>query len=189
MFIEEIMAEQNITKYRLSKNSNIPYATLNDIISGKAQLEKCSAETIYKLSKALGVSMEDILSSYMEKPISFELYKSNVCHELKELGDVDFIVKTLEEDNIRKLYKKRWYAESFYLLAMLDYVSRLNDIPLCNAYDDIRSKSLAETIYPSSVIAECSVSHNDSARLKAYNESIPEFIRFNIVESDIYNVV
>ena len=32
--------------------------SLNDICSGKTRLEKCSAETVYKLAKALGVSME-----------------------------------------------------------------------------------------------------------------------------------
>ena len=53
--IQTLMKKQNITKYRLSKNSGIPYTTLTDICSGKTQLEKCSAETIYKLSKELGV--------------------------------------------------------------------------------------------------------------------------------------
>lgn len=36
----------------------IPHATLSDICSGKTRLEKCSAETVYKLAKVLNVSME-----------------------------------------------------------------------------------------------------------------------------------
>lgn len=51
MMINEIMEKRNLSKYRLSKNSGIPYTTLTDIINGKAQLEKCSAETVYKLSQ------------------------------------------------------------------------------------------------------------------------------------------
>ena len=47
MMIQNLMKKQNLSKYRLSKNSGIPYTTLTDIYSGKAQLEKCSAETIY----------------------------------------------------------------------------------------------------------------------------------------------
>ena len=43
MMINEIMEKRNLSKYRLSKNSGIPYTTLTDIINGKAQLEKCSA--------------------------------------------------------------------------------------------------------------------------------------------------
>lgn len=58
MIIEDLIAKRDITKYRLAVQAGIPHATLNDICSGKTKLEKCSAETVYKLAKALGVSME-----------------------------------------------------------------------------------------------------------------------------------
>lgn len=58
MIIEELLAKRNMTKYRLAVAAEVPHATLNDICSGKTRLEKCSAETVYKLAKALGVSME-----------------------------------------------------------------------------------------------------------------------------------
>ena len=57
MLLDELMRQKNISKYRLSKSSEIPYSTLTDILSGKARLERCSAETVYKLDKELGVSM------------------------------------------------------------------------------------------------------------------------------------
>ena len=40
----------------------------------------------------------------MEKRCSFELFKSNVCHWLKEDGDIDFLIQVLESDLIRKYY-------------------------------------------------------------------------------------
>lgn len=40
----------------------------------------------------------------MEKRCSFELFKSNVCHWLKEEGDIDFLIQVLESDLIRKHY-------------------------------------------------------------------------------------
>ena len=58
MIIEDLLSRQEMTKYRLAVQAGIPHATLNDICSGKTKLEKCSAETVYKLAKALGVSME-----------------------------------------------------------------------------------------------------------------------------------
>lgn len=64
-----------MTKYRLAVESGIPHTTLNDICSEKTKLEKCSAETIYKLSKALGVSMELLTESGIretERERSFE---------------------------------------------------------------------------------------------------------------------
>lgn len=58
MIIEDLISRREMTKYRLAVESGVPHATLNDICSGKTKLEKCSAETVYKLAKALGVSME-----------------------------------------------------------------------------------------------------------------------------------
>ncbi len=59
--IKDLLKERDITVYRLAKDSGIPYATVNDICNGKTRLEKCSAETIYKLAKALKVTMETLL--------------------------------------------------------------------------------------------------------------------------------
>lgn len=58
MIIEDLLSRREMTKNRLAVESGVPHATLNDICSGKTKLEKCSAETVYKLAKALGVSME-----------------------------------------------------------------------------------------------------------------------------------
>ncbi len=189
MTIQSLMESKNITRYRLSKNSGIPYTTITDIISGKAKLEKCTAETIYKLSKELDVSMESLLDPCFETKSSFELYKSNVCHRLKELGDIGFIIDTLENNEVRKLYEKKWYPESLYLLAMVDYISRENNIPVCTEYNDIRKCRLEETIYPKSILTAFAVAKNDDIKKIAYRDSIPEFRRFNIVESEVRNVI
>ena len=63
MMIDDLLRERNMTRYRLAGTAGIPHATLNDICSGKTRLEKCSAETGYKLAKALGVSMELLTGS------------------------------------------------------------------------------------------------------------------------------
>ena len=131
----------------------MPYATVNDICNGRAQLEKCSAETIYRLASALEVSMEDLLAPCFIKRSTFENFKSSVCHQLKELGDLDFIMNILESQAIRTYYDRNWYPESLYLLAMLDYISRVNDIPLCNDYDDLRRCRLEKPVYPASIRA------------------------------------
>lgn len=187
--INELLNEKNITRYRLAKNSGVPYTTINDICSGKAKMEKCSAETIYKIAKELDVTMESLIEPYIEKRCDFELFKSNTCHKLKELGDVNFVVELLEQDEIRRYYRMKRYAESLYLLAMLDYISRENDIPICTKYDDMRSMKLKETIYPSGILAIAQVAGDEEEKAKAVRESIPEFIRFNIVESEVRNVI
>ena len=189
MTINDLMKKKNMSKYRLSKNSGIPYTTLTDILSGKAQLEKCSAETVYKLSKALDVPMEELLAPSLEKRCDFELFKSNVCHRVKTIGDVDFIIETLEKDDIRAYYNRQWYRECFYLLAMLDYLSRINEIPTCTQYNDLRNMKLKDIIYPSSVLMASRITGNDALLEESEREAIPEFLRFNIVESEVRNVV
>lgn len=120
---------------------------------------------------------------------SFELFKSNVCHRLKELGDTDFMIDTLESDKIREYYNRRWYPESFYLLAMLDYISRINGVPMCDKYNDLRRQSLQDVLYPSSIIATATMEDSETAKQQAKAEAIPEFMRFNIVEKDIRDVI
>lgn len=58
MIIEELIVKRKFTKYRLAVQAGIPHATLSDICSGKTRIEKCSAETVYKLAKVLNVPME-----------------------------------------------------------------------------------------------------------------------------------
>ena len=58
MIIDDLLRKRNMTKYRLAVQAGIPHATLNDICSEKTNLGKCTAETVYKLSKALDVPME-----------------------------------------------------------------------------------------------------------------------------------
>ena len=63
MMIDDLLRERKRTRDRRAVTAGIPHATLNDICSGKTRLEKCSAETVYKLAKALGVSMELLTGS------------------------------------------------------------------------------------------------------------------------------
>lgn len=54
---------------------------------------------------------------------SFENCKSNMCHRVKNMGDIDFMIDILETDLITTLYNRGWYAECLYTLGMLYYLS------------------------------------------------------------------
>ncbi len=188
MTLSEIINQKKISKYRVAKNCGIPYTTLNDICNNKTVIAKCSAETVYKLAKELGVSMEALLEPYLIPRPDFDLFKSNVCHRLKELGDITFLIETIQSGDIMTYYNRSWYPESLYLLAMVDYISRINKIPLCDSYNELRKAKLKKPVYPSSIIAAYAVSKDDSVKEKAKTASIPEFLRFNIIESEVRNV-
>ena len=187
--IQDMLRERNMSVYKLSKLSTVPYATCSDIASGKARLEKCSAETVYKIAQALNVSVEELLAPFFFKRSSFENFKSAVCHRVKELGDINFIIDTLESQDVRRYYERKWYPESLYLLAMLDYISRENDIPLCDEYEDLRRCRLDQVVYPASLLAISAASKSDDELKRAAKTAIPEFKRFNIIESEVRNVI
>ncbi len=189
MTIREMLKNKNMTVYRLAKDSGLPYATVNDICSGKAQLEKCSAETVYKIAHTLNISMEDLLAPCLQVRGSFENFKSTVCHQVKELGDINFIIHTLESQDIRRYYNWKWYPESFYLLAMLDYISGENNVPMDKEYDDIRKYKLEKPVYPAGILAVYAATKNDNVLKQAQKTTIPEFMRFNIIEGEVRNVV
>ena len=137
----------------------------------------------------VSVPMEELLAPCFLKRSSFENFKSNICHRVKELGDIDFLIETLESHDIRTYYERKWYPESLYLLAMLDYISRENDVPLVSEYDDIRRCRLEKPVYPASLRAVSAAARSDAALKEAEKTAIPEFMRFNIIESEVRNVI
>ena len=189
MIINEILQEKNMSMYKLAKLSGVPYATVNDICSGKRDIAKCEAGTVYNIAQVLGISVDDLLAATIVRRSSFENFKSTICHRLKDLGDREFIIDVLENRRIDELYKRRWYPETFYLLAMLDYISNENDVPLCAEYDELRNMRLAELLYPVDVLLSSSVLSSDEPMKAALKNAIPEFLKYNIIEGEIRNVI
>lgn len=194
MYLNDLLIEKKMSKYRLAKESGIPQTTIVDICSGKSRIEKCSADTIYKIAKVLNVPMERLIEQEIEsyvsqqKRSSFEVFKSNVCHFVKDKGDIDFIIDTLSADEVRTLYDRKWYPEAFYLLAMVDYLSRENQVPICTNYNDIRCQRLKEVIYPASAVLSDIVMKTDKHCRECMKNAIPEFLNYNIVENEVRDV-
>lgn len=194
MELMNLLKEKQLSVYQCAKESHVPYTTLSDIVKGKTRIEKCTAETIYKLARTLHLTMEELLTECFKEDENapnlrdFEIYKSNICHLVKDKGDIDFIIDTLKEKQIRAYWERQWYRESFYLLAMVDYLSRENGLPLCNDYEDIRNCTLPEPLYPWDVVLAAKLDGSLDMKKQCLKEAIPEFLRFNIIESEIRNV-
>jgi antitoxin HigA-1 len=67
LVIDDWMKQKNLSRYELSKKSGIPYTTLTDLIQKRTRLEKSSAETVYKLSKVMGISMDELFLLCIEE--------------------------------------------------------------------------------------------------------------------------
>ena len=95
MSINEIIVQSGMTKYRIAKLSGIPHATLNDLCTGKTRIEKCSGETLYRLSKALQISIELLLESAMEQKLQLEKMQMLKIQSY-EFGLPDYLQKDLD---------------------------------------------------------------------------------------------
>lgn len=60
--LKKIINSNNISLYRLSKESGIPYTTLNELINDKKNINHIAAETIYKLCLYFKCTQSDILN-------------------------------------------------------------------------------------------------------------------------------
>ena len=74
--------------------------------------------------------------------------------------------------------------EAFYLLAMLDYLSNRNNLPRCTDYEEIRKNRLLDPVYPTDTELTEKLLDKD-IRQKMLAKAIPEFLAFNIVESEV----
>ena len=63
MIVNDLLEKENMSRYRLSKESGVAMTTITDICSGKADLDKCAAGTLYKIAKVLGVTVDSILEN------------------------------------------------------------------------------------------------------------------------------
>ena len=189
MNLNTILRQKQMSQYHLAQIANVSKSTISELCSNTLSIKKCNAETIYRIAKALQIPMEDLLESSCEPRCSFELFKSQTCHRLKELGDLPFLMQLLSRDEISLYEKREWYPESLYLLAMVDYLSRIHNIALCSKYNKLRTAKLSEVIYPSGILSICAIEKSDRMKIKSFQESIPEFIRHNIVEVEVRNVI
>ena len=68
---------------------------------------------------------------------------------------------------------------------MVDYLSRLNNIPLCSDFEDIRPYVMSKPLYPIDVLIQRDIENDKSAMKKARDNAIKEFLDHNIIECDI----
>lgn len=119
----------------------------------------------------------------------FEHFVSGIKHELKCSDCIKFIKKQIEMEIPLILWNNGDKIEAMYLLAIIDTISNLHEIPLCDIFNDIRVCRLETPYFPSGIIryAKC---FNLSPIECISIENVPnEFSKINIMEDDIYEYI
>lgn len=190
--LKQYLKNMGISIYKLSKESGVSYSTLHDIVSGKSDYKNVSIDIFNRLSYSLNVSMDElysvfnVLNNYTYND-DFDLFKSNICQELKFLGDKSFIKKYLLSNDINKYILEYNYLYALYLVALIDYLSKKNSISLYKGFNDLRKMRLEKIYYPKSIVIEYEILKNNVLVFE-YKNAIEEFKKYNIIEKEIEKV-
>ena len=119
MFLNNILKSKQITKYKLSELSNVPYSTINDICNGKTDFNKCSVENCIKENQKL-LAYEYGLPLYLQKDL--DAYKKGLeensslldclwCELYGSINGAEIDDKAISSEQADYLRKKFLYGE------------------------------------------------------------------------------
>ena len=192
--LRAILEEKNMSMYKLEKSSNLSHATLSDLLNEKTKAENCSSSLIKDISSSLNMSMDDLYDKLTYRDLSaihfdknFDLFKSNIAHELRSLEYKEFLKKYLTNDEVEILFTNKKQKEALYLVALIDYLCQSHNLPIPTKYNSIRNYKLdsfcvSESLYRLMETKQILFS-------TIYKESIPSFREHNIIEAEIENVI
>lgn len=192
--LRSVLIDKNISLYQLEKASHISHATLNDIYNERSNIDNCSILVMSKIAASLNMDIDDLYKKLTYRDLSlftynedFDLFKSDTLQRLKREREEDFIKRMATTDVINNYYQNNKYKEALYLLALLDYLSKKNSLPLLKQYDYLRDYKL-DKVYVSKSLYLL-LAYKSTTVTSIYKECIKEFLKYNIVEAEIDNVI
>lgn len=187
MTFKELLQEKKVTGYALAKNTGIPYTTINDLINGRTVVQNISLKYALLIADYLRIGVRSLNRLTSASPIEFRYFRSNLLHKLKSDGALSIIDDVIRSKMIDFYYKNNSKEYAFYLLALIDYLSRINNIPLYSKrYNDLRKEELDKPFFVGSNLIRFDTIEEAEKNLNI--EVIPEFRNFNIIEEDVFNV-
>ncbi len=185
MYIKQYLENNRISIYKVANSALVAYPTVFNIVNGKVDILNCALGVVKKIADALDLTVDELLT-LCDKNYSFDLFRSEQCHLVKRMDEIDYVINLLEKKKIDYYWKLNMKVEAFYLLAMLDYLSKRNGLPKCNEYDEIRRYKLEKPIFPVDTELSEKLLGKD-AHKEAMDHAIPEFLDYNIVECEVIN--
>ena len=187
MNFKHYLENKNITIYKLSKETGVPYSTLLDLANEKTVFSNISLDHAIKIADYLKLDCKALLKFNNFSKDEFRIFRGNLLHELKRRNPINFSNFVIQKRYIDYYMKNGAYEEGLYLLALIDYISRINDMPTyTKRYNNYRKAKLAKPFFVgSSLIGFDSI---EEAETKLNIKVIPEFKKYNIIEEDVFNI-
>ena len=188
MNFRELLESKKVNGYLVSVNTGIPYMTVNDLMNGKTSIQNVTLKHAIKIANYLNISVEELAKLENPKVIEFRYFRNNTLHALKSAGAEAFIKKLINTKEIDFYYKNDGKEYAYYLLALLDYLCRCNNLPKYQErYNKIRKEKLDKPLFVGGDIFKFDKIEDAE---KEFNITvIPEFRNYNIIEGNVFNVV
>ena len=187
MTFKELLENKKITGYALSKGTGIPYTTICDLLNGKTNVNNVSLRNALLIANYVNIDIRNFANLESVKLIEFRYFRNNVLEELKRLGYNQFIRNIIRNKEIDFYYKNNGADRALYLLALIDYLCRINKKPIyTDRYNLLRKEKLDKVCFADSDLFNFKTVEEVERVLHVV--AIPEFKRFNILEEDVFNV-
>lgn len=95
------MNNSSVSAYRLSKDTGIPYTTISELCTGKTDINKCAADTVYKLASYFECDMKDIMNyvdtldnysgKYQKQKFKWSKLDDKLCLSIEINGKMEII--------------------------------------------------------------------------------------------------
>lgn len=191
MAIKDIFRMAGFSVDELASITNVPSSTLSDIMSGKTRLQHCQAKTLQKISRGLGLSMEELLKMdemiipdskapslhKLVSPEAFIVFRSDLLGLLNDLGERDFVSSVVKSHAVEGLYDDKLYPQALYAIGLIDYLCDKNGIPRQSQYDKYRGDTMEKTVYG------FAATENPDLDYIYFQHMIPQMLKFNFIET------
>ena len=187
MTFKELLESKHITGYKLAKDTDIPYMTISDLLNCKTSMKNVSLKHAIALSDYLNVDIRFLVALESAPLIEFRYFRNNTLNDLKRSGYDSFIKNIYRIKIIDYYYKNSGLDRALYLLALIDYLSRINNKDINKSrYNALRKLKLDKPLFVG----------GDSLSFKSVEQAekeldiviIPEFKKHNIIEENVFNV-
>lgn len=128
--------------------------------------------------------MRSVLMEYSD----YTNYTSELCHMLKRMGDIAFTECILDYVDIDMLIASGRKKQALYTVAIIDYISKENGIPINPNLSKYRKLKMEVLSFSSGVETYTRIMKTNTMKERALKLALDEFLHYNIVESSVRDI-
>lgn len=132
--------------------------------------------------------MQSVVIDY--STISQRNYVSELEHRLKDSIDNDaFFHFLVQEISLDDLYNQEQYEKLYYTVALVDYLDCIDEERKFDYIGKYMHGKLEYLTFSSGVETYCKVVQSEDIKEQLLKSALPEFLKYNLVVTDVEGVV